>query len=120
MFILLPLFALILKVAFWKNRKFYVEHLIYSFHLHCFLFLFLALTFVLAFILPQSWEDVNDWVNIFAFFYINWYIYKSLKAVYQRSRWRTISKMLGIGIMYMLALSTCFLIVAAVTALTTV
>src|SRR6202789_2641617 len=40
MFLLLPIAAVIIGVTFRKNKKFYVEHLIYTFHLHCFLFLF--------------------------------------------------------------------------------
>ena len=47
MFLLLPICALIMMVAFRKNHKYYVEHLIYSFHLHCFIFLFLAMIMVL-------------------------------------------------------------------------
>lgn len=33
MFVLLPVFALLMKIAYWRHR--YFEHLIFSLHLHC-------------------------------------------------------------------------------------
>ena len=115
MFILLPLFALILKLAFWKNHKFYVEHLIYSFHLHCFLFLFLAFAILLTSILPGS-EVLSGWISGIGFLIICWYIYRSLKTVYQRSRFRTITKMFGISFMYFMAFAISINIIFLVTA----
>jgi hypothetical protein len=47
MFLLLPLCALIFKITFWRNKKFYVEHLIFTFHLHCFIFLYMAIIMIL-------------------------------------------------------------------------
>ncbi len=116
MFLLLPLFALILKVAFWKNKKYYVEHMIYSFHFHCFLFLFLTVMMLLQLIIPQSW-GIMDWLTFGATVYILWYIYRSLKVVYHRSRSRTISKMLGMSFMYFFAFGFCLSVILVITAL---
>ncbi|MBK0381106.1 DUF3667 domain-containing protein [Mucilaginibacter segetis] len=120
MFILLPLFALILKIAFWKNRKFYVEHIIYSIHLHCFLFLFLGIILIINMIIPDSWDNVMDWIQILSFIIICWYVYRSLRVVYHRSRWRTISKMIGVSMMYMFLFGICFVLLALITAITVV
>ncbi|TSD66890.1 DUF3667 domain-containing protein [Inquilinus sp. KBS0705] len=120
MFLLLPLFAVILRLAFLKNNKFYVEHLIYAIHLHCYFFLLFTITLLLRLILPGDWKEVNDWIGIFAFIYGTWYVYKSLRAVYQRSPGRTISKMIGIAFMNMIALVFCFMTLATITALTSV
>jgi hypothetical protein len=107
MFLLLPIFALILRIAFWSSKKYYVEHLIYSFHLHCFLFLFLAFIFILQMLLPTGWEIVNGWLIFFAVLYISWYIYRSLRVVYKRSRFRTITKIIGMSLMYLFAFTFC-------------
>ena len=115
MFLLLPLFALILRFTFWRNKKYYVEHLIYAFHFHCFLFLFLGIVIQLEFLFPPSWIVVTNWITALATFYIIWYIYRSLKAVYQRSRFRTITKMLGMGLMYFLAFTVCVFLLFFVT-----
>jgi hypothetical protein len=115
MFLLLPLCALIFKLAFWRNKKFYVEHLIFTFHLHCFIFLFLAVVMLLQRLLPDAW-DLDDWLGFAAFLGINWYIYRAFRTFYQRSKWRTISKMFGVANMYFLTFSFCILILLVITA----
>ncbi|WP_183574789.1 DUF3667 domain-containing protein [Mucilaginibacter sp. X5P1] len=116
MFLMLPLCALILMIAFWNNRKYYVEYLIYSFHLHCFIFLFLTIIMVLEWLYPSSWKGVTGWINFFATIIVTWYIYKSLKVVYQRSTWRTITKLIGASFMYMVAFMFCILVAFLITA----
>lgn len=117
MFLLLPLFALILKITFWRNKKFYVEHLIYSFHLHCFLFIFLAFTILILSISPGN-ETISGILSLLSFFYIVWYIYKSLKTVYHRSTFRTITKFIGMSLAYFALFIFCIGVVLFVTALT--
>jgi len=115
MFLLLPLFALILRFTFWRSKKFYVEHLIYAFHFHCFLFLFLGIIIQFQFFMPSNWLVVVGVINALATFYIAWYIYRSLRVVYQRSRFQTITKMFGMGFMYFTAFTFCVLLLFFVT-----
>lgn len=113
MFLLLPLFALLLRIVFWKNKKFYVEHLIYSFHFHCFLFLFLSIIMLIKLLFPQSW-DVGGYLDFIATIVIIWYSYQSLRVVYQRSKGRTITKMIGLFLSYSFVFAICmgFLVMA--------
>jgi hypothetical protein len=120
MFLLLPMFAFILKLAFWKNHKFYVEHVIYTIHLHCFLFLFLTLIMLVNIILPESWRTVVDLFQTLAVIIIIWYVYRSLRIVYNRSRWRTVSKMIGVSFMYSIVFGLSFFIILIITAITSV
>jgi len=118
MFLLLPLLALILRVTFFKSKKFYVEHLIYAFHLHCFMFLFFGILLILQMIVPANWE-VMDWLLLLAWLYSMWYTYRSLRVVYHRTKIRTLTKMTGMFFAYSLAAIICFsllLIVIAVMA----
>ena len=115
MFLLLPIFALILKITFWRNKKFYVEHLIYSFHFHCFLFLFLGVVMLLQLIFLPFSKSIMEWLTLPATLYVIWYIYRSLRVVYQRSIFRTITKMIGMWIMYFVSLSFCLTLVFIVT-----
>ena len=39
-FVLMPAYALMLFLFFWKSQMLYIEHLIFSFHVHSFFFLF--------------------------------------------------------------------------------
>jgi len=118
MFLLLPLFALILMVTFYRSKKFYVEHLIYAFHLHCFVFLFLSIIILVEFIVPGSWTAFNGWLVFATIIAIIWYFYKSLRVVYHRSRWRTIFKMIGMYFVYFLAFLICFSLLVFITIFT--
>lgn len=119
MFLALPLFALLLKVTFWRNKKLYIEHLIYSFHLHCFLFLFLSLIMLLQLIMPSDWDAVIGTINSLAFFVVLWYVFVSLRTVYHRGIFRTITKMIGLSFTYftlvMILASALFVATAALT-----
>jgi hypothetical protein len=119
MFLLLPMFAVLLRIAFWKNHKFYVEHLIYAFHLHCFLFLFLTIIMLIKMPMPPEWSSVRHWISFFAIIAILWYIYRSLRVIYQRSRWRTVSKIIGLSFMYIITSSIAACIFMAFVALFT-
>jgi hypothetical protein len=116
MFILLPLFALILKITFFRSKKFYVEHLIYAFHFHCFVFLFLGIIMLLKFLLPANW-GINGWIDAIATFYIMWYVYRSLRVVYHRSRFRTVTKVIGMSLMYFVSFSFCLTLIVFITAI---
>ncbi|MES2265858.1 MAG: DUF3667 domain-containing protein [Bacteroidota bacterium] len=120
MFLLLPLFALILKLAFWKNHKLYVEHIIYAIHLHCYLFSFLAFTMLLKLFIPHNWQTIIGLITTATMLTIIWYIYRSLRVVYNRSRWRTISKMFGVSFMYSMVFGLSAFIVLIITAITSV
>ncbi len=43
MFVLMPLFALLLKLLYIRRRRLYLEHLIFTLHLHAFVFIMLTL-----------------------------------------------------------------------------
>ena len=42
MFFLVPVFALLMQAAYWRSRRFYVEHLIFALHFHAFAYLVLT------------------------------------------------------------------------------
>ncbi|WP_299819757.1 DUF3667 domain-containing protein [uncultured Pontibacter sp.] len=96
MFILLPLFALILKLVHRRSKKFYAEHLIYSIHVHSFLFLFGSILIVLKWILPF----ISGWIQFIGFVIILWYIYRSMRNIYRSTRWRTVYKFFLLGFAY--------------------
>ena len=120
MFLLLPLFALMLKISFYKNKKFYVEHLIFSFHFHCFMFLFLTVLMLIKMAVPNTWLAIDSFCNWAGVIAILWYLYRSLRVVYQRSPFRTITKSIGLFFSYTLALCISLVILLIVTAIISV
>ncbi|MEI7490434.1 MAG: DUF3667 domain-containing protein [Bacteroidota bacterium] len=53
-FLLIPVFALLLKLFYIRRKRLYFEHLIFSLHLHAFFFLFLILCMLIDFLIPVS------------------------------------------------------------------
>lgn len=120
MFFLLPMFALLLMVAFYKNKKYYVENLIFSFHLHCFIFLFLTLIMLLNRVIPENFAGFNNWIKFFAALAIPYYIYRALRAVFNRSPFRTVTKMIGLSLSYSMIFSISFLLLIILSAMLTI
>ena len=56
MFVLMPLFALLLKLFYRRQRPLYVQHLMFSINLHSFFFLFFSFLILLELVLPASRE----------------------------------------------------------------
>ncbi|MBC5775564.1 DUF3667 domain-containing protein [Pontibacter sp. KCTC 32443] len=96
MFILLPLFALILKLVHIRSKKYYAEHLIYSIHVHSFLFLFGSILIILQWILPF----ISGWIMFIGFIIMLWYIYRSMRNIYRSSRWLTVYKFFMLAFAY--------------------
>ena len=110
MFILLPLFALILKLVNIRSRKLYAEHLVYSMHVHSFLFLFGSLLILLKWLLPF----LSGWIMFAGFVVCVWYIYRSMRNTYRSTRWFTVYKffMLAFAYTFLMLLSGFVVVVA--------
>lgn len=114
MFILLPLFAVILKLVYINKKKYYYEHLIYSFHVHSALFLSYLILFILKKAVGLA-VDLDGWLIFLYLLYILWYIYKSLQVFYGSRRWVTVAKILFLMFCYSIVFAISTLTVIAVT-----
>jgi len=98
-FILLPFFALLLKLIFFRKRTyFYVDHIIFSIHYHSFGFI-VGLLFFIVGMIPY----VDDYSGLLWFIYLlilSIYLSVSLKQVYQSPWWKIILKQLILFIGY--------------------
>lgn len=111
MFLLLPLFALMLKMVY--SKKYYYEHLIYAFHLHSAIFLAILTTMLLQWFF-NLFYSISGWLSFFCFTYVFWYIYRSLRTFYNSKRWATVMKMIFLFLCYSFILALCFLITTAI------
>ena len=116
MFLLLPLFALILKLVYWRKKKFYYEHLIYSFHIHSALFLSVLITIFLQWLFGFFYE-VSTILTLLCLIYITWYVYRSLRTFYGSTRWVTVIKLWFLFIAYSIVFTLSALLVIIVSAL---
>ena len=104
MFVLLPLFALILKVFYVFKRRLYMEHLIVALHSHAFIFLSILVLFALAALggvshsawwsVPLGLATAAAWIWIFV------YLWLMQKRVYEQGWFFTTVKYCCVGICY--------------------
>lgn len=113
MFLLLPMFALILKLVYINKEKYYYEHLIYSFHLHSAIFLSILVTMALQWLFAFVY-NISGWLSFLCTIYIIWYIYRSLRTFYASTRWVTVLKFFFLSFAYNIVLTICFLVIIAV------
>jgi hypothetical protein len=92
MFVLLPLFAGLLKVLYVFRRRFYVEHFIFALHVHAFAFLTYLLMIVIRW--PPLIALLGGWQMV--------YFYLALKKVYGEGWFSTLVKYGVLGMVYSL------------------
>lgn len=88
--------ALVLKLFYYRRKNFYVEHLIFSLHIHTFLLLLLFLNTIYTSLRSSSLEGFS--LLILLAFVI--YTFIALKKYYQQSYPKTILKFVVITIIY--------------------
>jgi hypothetical protein len=114
MFVLLPLFALLLRVA-WRDRfRNYVPHLYFSIHLHAFAFMGLMLTVVLRLLGSKT---VDQFASLVFVVVLVWYAFTALHRVYGGSLWRTLLKGMAVGVAYCGVFMVSIITLAVITVL---
>lgn len=104
LFLGVPLFALLLKILYLRSGKYYVEHLIFSLHLHTWLFLVFMLGngyLKLAALGPGWLDNLVSWaIALWAL----WYVFRSFRVVYGQGRFKTAVKIILLGFVHAFAL----------------
>lgn len=119
LFLMLPVFAVLLKLMFILKRRLYMEHLIVALHSHA--FLMLAIFILILFNNVSEWVGSTSWlltpINILTTLLWIWmpiYLFLMQKRVYQQGWILTFIKYAIIGNLYMILLTialVCTLIV---------
>jgi preprotein translocase subunit SecG len=89
--IMMPIFAMFLELM---NRPYYyVEHVIFSFHCHAFMFFLISLVFFINHqLLPAKLEGLQGALNGLVALYLLYYFYKAMRRVYKQGRIKTLLK----------------------------
>ena len=101
MFVFLPLLAAVMKLLYWRPRRFYVEHLLFLVHNHAFVFLAFAIMAV-SLRIPVIGEHLGLLATAI-WLYVIYYIFRAMRVYYEQSRWLTFGKYLIIGFAYIWA-----------------
>ena len=121
LFLLVPVFAVLLKISYLFTRRLYLEHLVVALYSHVFLLIMLTLAFLLSalgshfqsgvpgIILDLCLAAVLLWMPV--------YLLLMQKRVYGQAWWLTVVKYLVIGNIYfmMLTLATMLMFLARMT-----
>lgn len=93
MFILLPLFAVVLKLLYFRSRRYYAEHFVFLLHVHSFVFLLATIMLVLG-----NW--VGGWLETLLGLWMLAYIYLAMLRVYRQGWLKTFVKYWTLGWTY--------------------
>jgi hypothetical protein len=121
LFLLMPIFALLLKILYLFRRRLYMEHLIVALHSHSFLFLGILVTLVLM-ALRKLTEDIfiaGELMSLLYMLALLWlpvYLLLMQKSVYAQSWPVTVIKYLILGSFYS-AMILVVLVLAAIISL---
>ncbi len=85
-FFLLPIFALLLKLLYFRRDFFYTEHLVFTIYFYNFFFLAGILSLLVE-LIPGM-----NWFSVVAFFGIQIYLFIAMKKVYQQGGGKTFLK----------------------------
>jgi len=93
-FLLIPFFAALLKLFYIRRKRLYFEHLIFSLHLHAFIFLMFILYLLVGLIFPLNMYFIIMIILVYGFI--------ALKKYYGQSFGKTLAKMLLISLSYLM------------------
>ena len=108
-FLLLPLFALLLKLLYARRGRYYAEHFVFALHVHAFAFVI----FIVMFALP--WDGVDALLLLWAVVYL----WLAMKRVYGQGVLKTTLKWWVLGWSYLWVFSFGMVALAFVTLLLT-
>ena len=99
-----PLFAFILKLLYIRQRRYYVEHLVYALHIHSFLYVAVIMTSLAAMGASRSVPVLSGWIIGLMSCAIVVQIFRSIRRVYQQGWFFTLVKFLFGGLIYFIIL----------------
>ena len=114
LFMMLAL-GLILKLLYIRRKVYYIEHLIFSFHFHSFIFILGSLLLLIGWISPSFLTTfvINGQVDAILFVVVLIYMFIAMKRVYQQKWFKTFMKFCILNFCYLI-IFTLFISISAV------
>lgn len=114
MFFLLPVYALMLAVLYWRKKRYYIEHLVFGMHVHSFMFMIVTLMLI-ASITPMGAAG-QGWTQGILGLVVVAYPIVALRRFYENGWFVTLVKAFVLGILYFTIVSPLTTIVLFLTA----
>ncbi|MTI20942.1 DUF3667 domain-containing protein [Fulvivirga sp. RKSG066] len=116
MFILIPIFALVLKLLYVRRNELYIKHLIHALHLHCFAYLIYGVLIITTTYLLKN-DDISEPMLTIGFILVSTYAFISFLKVYKQHWFKTLIKFNIVGGIYMFAIMIFFMMELAISLL---
>jgi hypothetical protein len=111
MFILLPIFALLLKIVYLSSARYYTEHLVFALHNHCFLYMTTMIIQLFELITaPAYLAFIAEWIVLILSTWIPIYLIMSLRIFYAQGLPITILKSVFLTVLYFMLLSAAMVL----------
>jgi hypothetical protein len=95
-FLLLPIFALLLKIIYIRSNIYYIQHIVFTFYFHSYAFFVLLL---IALLNSTGWSIIASYAELLVFA-IPFSLYRGMVRVYGQSRGKTFIKFTLLGCAY--------------------
>jgi hypothetical protein len=119
LFVSLPLFALLLGLLYVRRKQYYyADHIIYTIHLYCAMFIIIFLRIIIGMAASLSYLHWLKYARFLILLYCFWYIYKSMRNFYLQSRGKTILKFILLMFSSLFLLLLLFIVFGALSVFT--
>lgn len=108
-FALIAVMSLVLRVLYWRQKRYYVEHFVFLLHQHTADFLLLTLAIVLHLFYPVGWAG---WALLFAWLSLSTLV--AMRVFYRQGWWRTFFKWTVYSFVYLISFWVLFALGALV------
>lgn len=115
--LMMPALALLLKLLYIRRRRYFVEHLVFSFHYHAFAFVAFSIAFFFfgsdMFGILREQDDINlGWrpAHSITLLLVLIYLFIAMKRVYQQGFVKTFLKFCVLNVSYLFIFTLCLLL----------
>ncbi|ELR70045.1 hypothetical protein C900_04415 [Fulvivirga imtechensis AK7] len=108
MLLLIPIFALILKLLYVRRKQLYIKHLIHALHLHTFSYFFYGISLLVIFFMMEG-SSLRNNLALLSFILVSTYAYISFLKVYKQHWFKTFIKFNVAGFIYIFFIMIFFL-----------
>ncbi|NRA47651.1 MAG: DUF3667 domain-containing protein [Phaeodactylibacter sp.] len=115
--LMMPALALMLKLLYIRRNRYYVEHLVFSFHYHSFAFLFMTVLMLGVYTFPAL-LDAEEVAIPLAVMGVIAYLYLAMRRFYRQNHIKTFIKFWMINFGYLMLFTFFLLFTAILTTLT--
>lgn len=104
MLVCIPLFAFVLKILYFRKRRFYVEHLVYALHIHTFFYVAVIITSLAVMGANRTVPALAGWISGLMTCAIVVQVFLSIRRVYGQGWFLTLVKFVFGGFVYFVIL----------------